>query len=175
MVMIMNWDHEASHHSALGEALCYTYVVHWPLSKECFINIFWASHCKVGSIINSNVFHIFTGLALCSIFLAYWRNNYYRSVENPFIVQFHFLNAVSESRLVHILNGECKGSYQGFIYIIFCYLCEPSIPFCFILHCLLAVSTCHIIPTFTVSISVNFPSVCIYPDITSYSGIMYIY
>jgi len=31
------------------------------------------------------------------------------------------------------------------------------------------------IPTFTVSISVNFPSVCACPDSTSYSGVMYVY
>jgi hypothetical protein len=76
--------------------------------------------------------------------------------------------------LVHILNSECKGGYQVFICIIFYHLCEPSIPFCIILHCPLAVFTCHIIPTFTVSISVNFPSVCIYPDST-YSGVLYLY
>ena len=175
MVMIMNWDHGASHHSALGEALCYTYIVHWPLSKECFINTFWASHCKVGSIINSNVCHIFTVLALCSTFLVYCRNNYYRSVENPFIVQFYFLDAVSECRLVHILNGESKGGYQVFICIIFYHLCEPPFPFCMISHCLLAAFTCHIIPTFIVPISVNFPAVCVYLDSTFYSGVMYTY
>lgn len=112
---------------------------HWPLSKECFINTFWASHCKVGSTINSNVCHIFTELALCSIVLVYWMNNYYRSVQNPFIVRFYFLNALSEGRLLHILNGECKGGYHVFIYIIFYHLYEPCIPFCIILHCLMAV------------------------------------
>jgi len=89
--------------------------LHCPLSKECFISIFWATHCKVGSIINSNVCHIFTRLALCSMFLVYWRNNYYRSLENPFIIQFYFLNTVSEGRVVHILNGECKGVYLYYL------------------------------------------------------------
>ena len=161
--MIMNWGHGASHHSASGEALCYTYIVHWPLSKECFINTFWASHCKMGSI-NSDVCHIFTRLTLCSIFMVYWRNNYHKSVENLFIVQFYFLNAVCEGGLVHM-----------FIYIIFQHLCGPSIQFSVILHCLLAAFTCHIIPTFTIFISVNLPSVCVYPDSTFYSVVMNMY
>lgn len=118
---------------------------------------------------------IFTGLPLCSLLLVYCRNNYYKSVENPFIIQFYFLNAVSEGRLVHILNVECKGGCQVFIYIIFYQLREPSIPFCIILHCLLAAFTCHIIPTFTVSTPVNLPSVCVYPDNTSYSGVLYFF
>jgi len=76
ILIINDYDCELRSWSLPSQCIGWSIMVHLhcPLSKECFINIFWATHCKVGSIINSNVCHIFTGLALCSIFLVYWRN-----------------------------------------------------------------------------------------------------
>lgn len=94
--------------------------------------VYSASYCKMGNIINLSVSHIHQTV-LCTIFVVYWRNNYHRYVENSFIVQFYFLNTVSEGRLVYILNGECK------VVIRFLFILSSTI---YVSHPIHSVSSC---------------------------------